>query len=111
MKNLFFNLLVFIVLILSAHTCNNVKTNENSSMFGYEMLINNRQLDSICIADTLNPYVEEWFTIDFIDYETNKKIQQRMYIKELSDESEITYILIPENDSLYLIIKRIGKTE
>lgn len=111
MKNLFFNLLVFIALILSAHTCSNVKTNKNSSMLGYEKLINNRQLDSICIADTLNPHVEEWFTTDFIDNETNEKQQQKIYIKELSDESEIIYILIPENDSLYLIIKRIGKTE
>lgn len=111
MKNLFFNLMVFITLILSAHKCNDVKTNENGSMFGYEMLINNRQLDSICVADTLNPYIEEWFSTDFYDYETNQKITQKIYIKELSDESEITYVLIPKNDTLYLIIKRIAKTD
>lgn len=104
---------IFIILfffLLGACCClNKVSKNNNSngSMFGYEKIINSRQLDSIIKVDSLS-LIEEWMSMVFYDYETSEPVKQRMYIKELTDSSEVTYVLI-EKDTLYLIIKRIAK--
>lgn len=119
MKDLIFK--IFVILFLATnivgcgclkkqHNNNNNDTNMGASMYGYEMLANSRQIDSICVADTLNPYLSEWITTTFVDYETNKTVIQKMYIKKLSDKDEIIYIVVPK-DTLFLITKRIVKSE
>ena len=113
MKNLVFKFLVILFLVTNIIGCGCLKKqkqNNNSLMYGYEMLINNRQLDSICLVDNLNPHLDNWFATTFLDYETNKVVVQRMFIKELTDSTEAIYVLV-EKDTLYLITKRIVKPE
>lgn len=80
-------------------------------MYGYEYLFNQRQLDSICFVDNLNPNIDDWLSTTFYDYETSETIVRKMYIKTLDKENEAIYTLMEKNDTLYLITKRIVKTE
>lgn len=73
----------------------------------YEMTITQHQIDSICDADML-PNYNEWLKARFIDYETNTVFVKRMYLKSCSDENEVIYILIGENEP-YKITKRIAE--
>jgi len=79
------------------------------SMRGYEQLMTLRQVDSMCVADTLKPY-DEWLSSTYYDYETSKRVTKYTYIKELTDSTEKFYILVPK-DTLFLITKRIGVNE
>lgn len=112
MKKNIFKIILLFVLLLSCFSCgkrNIHKTEGKSSMYGYEMIVNMRQVDSICLVDTLWS-IDKWTKTTFIDYETNEPYVKRMFIKDYSDNYEVTYILI-EQDTLFRIIKRIGKTE
>lgn len=110
MKEIVFKISIIALLLFNCVGCGCLKKQQNSSMYGYEYLFNQRQLDSMCFADNINPYIDEWFTTLFIDYETNQMVEKKMYIKELSKKKEAIYTLI-QKDTLYLITKRIGKTE
>ena len=63
------------------------------------------QFDSLCVADTINPNYKEWLVMSFVDYETNKVINEYTYIKTLN-EDEIMYRLIID-ETEYNIIKRL----
>lgn len=114
MENKISKIFIFLFLFVSLIACcclTKVKVkNDGTSMFGYEKIINGRQLDSIITVDTLNPFIDEWLTMTFYEYETNVPVKQRMFIKELTDSTEVIYVLV-EKDSLYLITKRIVKND
>ena len=106
-------LLAVILMVFGCATTKRVKTNDEvvfGTMYGYTQVINNRQLDSICIVDVLPRNLNEWTSSNFYDYETGIKTVKKMYIKELNDRNELIYILIPR-DTLYKITKRIGVEE
>ena len=54
------------------------------------------------------PNYNEWLKARFTDYETNTVFVKRMYLKSCSDENEVIYILIGENEP-YKITKRIAE--
>ena len=63
------------------------------------------QIDSIMTADTL-PKLERWLSVSYIDYETNDKIQKRMYIRQYKNGTEAVYIIVGSKEP-YKITKRI----
>lgn len=111
MKRVIISLLMLISLVC-CFSCGkrNIHSSEGtSSMYAYESIITLRQLDSICIADTLLT-MDNWIKTTFYDYEINEKYVKYMFIKDLDNDREITYI-ITEQDTVFRLIKRIGKTE
>lgn len=108
MKNLLLGFVVVLTTILStAKSCEKPKEPEGKKMYGYEYVYNQRQLDSMCVADTLNPNIESWINTYFIDYETNEKIVKYMYLKEYN---EMVYTVTPK-DTLFLVNKTEVKSE
>lgn len=87
---------------------NNNVTIGTPSMFGQTMMINSRQLDSVCVADGLSLNLDEWISTTYQDYETNEQIKRYAYIKVLGENEEMTYILTPV-DTLYKLTKRFVK--
>ena len=65
------------------------------------------QLDSICVADTLEP-LNQWYMIPLRDDETKQNVSQYLYIKSLGQYESIYRVQII-NDSTYKITKRITK--
>ena len=114
MENKLFKILILFFILSNIFSCGCLKkkidTETSGTLIGYEKVINNWQLDSKCTVDELNPYIEDWASSTFFDYETNEKIVEKLYIKELENKREIIYRLI-QKDTLYLITKRIGITE
>ena len=103
-------LLISIIFVVSCKTTENVNevTFGSSSMkIFYTMDISQRQLDSICEADIL-PNYNQWIKARFTDFETNKKYVKRMYFKHYSENNEVIYILVGENEP-YIITKRIAE--
>ena len=72
---------------------------------------NGRQLDSLCVADTIpSDLTNGWLHKVYTDFETNKPIIRYMYIKELNDNFEIIYFVTPKDD-IYIVSKRQVLTE
>ena len=64
-----------------------------------------RQIDSMCVVDTLPMKFEGWKSTTYTDYETNQHIVRYMYIKEMNDNCEMIYIVTPRGD-IYVVSKR-----
>ena len=107
MKQLIISFIIMIFLILSCGTVRRTTTTENPTSMRVllDTTFTKSQFDSLCIADTINPNYKEWLSMSFIDYETNKTINEYTYIKELN-EDEIMYRLIVD-ETEYNIIKRL----
>lgn len=83
------------------------KANEASryQMIGIEMQINQAQLDSICIADTLVNNLKDWANAVYYDYETNTAVVKRTLVKGKGMEQTV-YVIEILNDSTYMLNKR-----
>lgn len=117
MKQTIIKLMMVIAIAASIVGCGNTRKVANGNngvvsgaLYGYEQIINNRQLDSICTVDVLPRDLSSWSKSSFTDYETQKRLTKMMYIKHLDSKSETIYILVPK-DTLYKITKRIGYSE
>ena len=64
------------------------------------------QLDSICRVEKLPNDMSEWYGSFLYDYETNKKINQYVFIKEYNRKNEVIYTIIVD-DSVYHFTKQI----
>lgn len=64
------------------------------------------QFDSICVADTIPADLRLWRNNSIVDYETNARITEYMYIKHLGMNEEL-FRLMMVNDSTYNIYKRV----
>ena len=64
-----------------------------------------RQIDSMCVVDTLPMKFAGWKSSTYTDYETNQHIVRYMYIKEMNDNYEMVYIVTPRGD-IYVVSKR-----
>lgn len=107
-------LILLLLLIIGITTCSPKlfdwqKIGIDGKMYvEYDKLINKKQLDSLCNADTLNHDINTWLIMPYYDYETKEKINQYMYIKQQDSIKEIIYIITPIQDSItYKITKRI----
>ena len=109
MKDIIFNIVVLAIIILAVvnKSCNRGIARQNQNMYGTEQVLNQRQLDSAFVADTLDPNLENWLNATFVDYETNEKIVKYLYIKENTD---IRYTITPQ-DTLFLYNKIEVKNE
>lgn len=107
MKQLIISFIIMIFLTLSCSTVKKATTTENptSMRILLDTTFTKFQFDSLCVADTINPNYKEWLMMSFIDYETNKTINEYTYIKTLN-EDEIMYRLIID-ETEYNIIKRL----
>ena len=80
----------------------------NPAMFAQTMIYNARQLDSMCVVDGLSTNLNDWLISTYYDYETNERVDRYAYIKVISEDEELSYILTPR-DTLYKVTKRIVK--
>lgn len=103
MKNLIFNIFIFICIIAGCvNKCTKGNDKKEHIMYGYEKMFNQRQFDSLCVADTLNPILDSWISTPFVDYETKEQVIKYVYLK---NDGEIVYTIIPQ-DTLFLFNKR-----
>lgn len=108
-KNLF---IIFSFCILIFTACGPGKTiSNNSGNYGYdrqyarELIVTEAQMDSVCVADTLTESFRNWYSGAFVDYETNKAMEKRFYIRNGVDKLVI-YILSPYDDERFKLIIR-----
>lgn len=67
---------------------------------------NEYQLDSICRVERLPEDLTKWHGTDIYDYETNEKISQYVFIRDIKRKSEIIYT-ITVDDNTYYFTKRV----
>lgn len=113
MKNVFKKVLVNVFFVVIFFGCATMKHNiPHDIEYGTSMRTaytiengSSYQIDSIIMADTL-PAIEKWMHMSYVDYETNKKIIKRMYIRTYGNGNESVYIIMGNNEP-YEITKRI----
>jgi len=110
MKNFLKKFSILILLLSSVIACGSLckchnSNEEGEKMFAVTLTYNSRQLDSICVADTLITDIEKWLKSSYVDYETGKRTVKYTYIKRPNTKNEVTYVLVPI-DTLYQITKR-----
>ncbi len=72
----------------------------------YERDFNPYQFDSLCVADTIPQLLTKWRKSNIYDYETQKSIDEYLYIKRLGTNESI-YRLILKDEETYNVRKRI----
>jgi hypothetical protein len=97
MKKKFF----FIFLVLMFFACTPIRM-ANSIRGAY----NEYQLDSICRIERLPVDLTKWHGTYIYDYETNERISQYVFIRDVKRNSEIIYT-ITVDDSTYYFNKRV----
>lgn len=112
MKNIIKNIVLIAIIGVFFIGCATIKHQQSDIVFGTSMKISyiiedgtEYQIDSIIMADTL-PNIKRWMHMNYTDYETNKKILKRMYVRTYKNGNESTYIIIG-NEEPYNITKRI----
>ena len=116
MYKILLSYILTILIMLSVIACGNVyywtKIGENTKMYNeFDKTMTHKQLDSLCVADTLNLNYKTWHNMPYYDGETNEKLVEYVYIKKNNETKETTYILRPvineNNDTTFNITKRI----
>lgn len=111
MKKLFNLILMlgFLFLLSCTDTSqpNEITFGTSSKQVANTLVITRTQLDSICKADLLPDY-NAWMTMNFTDYETNVVYTKRIYFKNYSEDVEVIYILMG-NEEPYKITIRIAE--
>lgn len=118
MKNKIFKAVVIALLCVGTCGCglfkktpkNNGGDTVMTAMYGQTMIINSRQLDSVCFVDGLARELDKWLVVTYNDYETGEAITRYAYVKVIGESDELTYILTPK-DTLYQLTKRFVKEE
>lgn len=110
MKSFLFKICLFLIVLTSASKCNGSGDGSNLIMVGFQRVMTVEQIDSLCRADTLAYDLESWIHADFVDYETGSAIRKYSYIKELTDSTELIYI-ITYKDGTYNVLKRVVEPE
>lgn len=101
MKKIIIFILFFIFLCIG---CTTTRVLRNSIRSMYKQY----QFDSICQVERLPNDLDKWHGNFLYDYETNKKIAQYIFIKNIDRKNEIIYtITVNDNDSVYYFAKRI----
>ena len=96
---------LFIIFSCGISRKNNIKESTSRMILLIDTTFTRHQLDSLCFADTISNELNTWEKVMFIDYETNEKIIEYLFIKQLN-EDEVMYRVIIEKES-YKIIKRL----
>lgn len=91
-------LIIFLILFVS---CASPWTSIGTKTESIEFILNQAQVDSLISADSLK--LDMWITAPLKDYETDKEIVKRIYIKD-----SVIYTLL-KTDSCYYLEKRTNK--
>lgn len=104
---------MFLTFILIFMACSSTKTPitpmveyDNHMFNSFEGYYTQCQLDSICVADTLEYDLNKWIFIPLRDTETKENVSQYMFIKSLGEHESIYRVQKIDKD-LYKITKRI----
>lgn len=117
MKGKIFKFILVTAICLSTYGCNLFRKAQKPSsdenlgapaMYGQTVMYNARQLDSMCVADSISSDLSKWVYMVYYDYETQERVDKYTFIKVLNENEEMTYILTPV-DTLYKITKRFVK--
>lgn len=127
MKNRFLGLFLAAILSLTITGCGplskifhkrntdtEIVARGSQSMFMSTYEFNGRQLDSLFTADSLpKDFGDGWIRKAYTDYETRTYIIRYMYIKDLSEDYEMIYIVSQKQNSpdLFIVSKRKVVTE
>lgn len=102
-------LIIFIMAILSVSTCRNGIPKQTYGMHETEDTLNMNQMDSVFLSDSISGDIEnDWIQIVSLS-ERKNPIYKYLYIKELTDSTELIYTLYEFQDSLYIVNKRTVK--
>lgn len=105
-------LLIILTFILSVSTCQRKIDNvvDQRTMISYDDTLNRHQLDSLFITDTLSFNIEnDWISSSVVSEDKKDILYKYVYIKELTDSTQVLYTLCTYQDTLYIINKRIVK--
>ena len=104
---------VSLTFILSFMACSSTKAPiipmveyDNYIFNSFECYYTQFQLDSICVADTLEYDLNKWIFIPLRDTKTKENVSQYMLIKSLGEHESIYRVQKIDKD-LYKITKRI----
>lgn len=110
MMSFFKSLILSVGIIFIVFGCSGTKHSSNT-VYGETMRnsyvmenVTQRQLDSICVADTL-PNIKEWTGSIFVDFETRQTVVKRICMKS-KEPKQILYVIIGEKEP-YKIERRI----
>ena len=101
---------LLVVFILSISTCHKQVPPSDGTMFAVEDTLTKSQLDSIFIVNELSFDIEDKWIPFCIPTEDKKDFFYKyVYVKELTDSTEIIFTLRTYQDTLYILNKRIVK--
>lgn len=108
-------IILLLLSLIFLTTCNPSKhviipNNEYDKQYATEMIVTKAQLDSICIADTLSQSFQDWYCAAFVDYQTNKSKEKKIYGKYTKNK-RIYYILSPYDKNHYKLMIRTEEKE
>jgi len=113
MKKITFEIIfLFVALFISIGCKSNksiIDSTDNNFMYNaFEKEFTYMQFDSICIADTIDNDLKNWYSLSLLDGETDTPFTEYFYIKSVGND-ECTYRLYITDDNTYKISKRIRK--
>lgn len=110
MMSFFKSLILSIGISVMVFGCGGSKHSTNT-VYGERMMnsyvmenVTQRQVDSICVADTL-PNFNEWVGSIYVDFETRQTVVKRIYMKS-KEPKQILYVIIGEEEP-YKVERRI----
>lgn len=115
MKKMFTRLLLTFFVVLGISACGPSSCTQNGEgsgqdtevvMKAYSAVFTRAQIDSLCSADGLSNNFDDWMTTTFVDYESSERVTKFVWVNSISDDEEITYIVVPK-DTLYNFTKRV----
>lgn len=106
-KSLSIVMSIVMCMVLSFISCNTNKSvqNDYSMEYALDTIVDIHYIDSVCVADTLANYPDNWVWSPLRGYETKKDISVYGYMKA----SNWTFYRIIKEDDKYRLTKRIMK--
>lgn len=105
-------IIIILALFLTTSTCQKKVANvvNERTMIEWVDTLNQHQLDSLFVADTLSFNIEEdWIESKVVAEDNSNFLYKYVYIKSLTDSTGTIYTLCSYKDTLYIINKRIAK--
>ena len=105
-------IMLILAFFLTVSTCQKKIDNtvEEKTMVEWADTLNQHQLDSLFVADTLSFNIEEdWIESKVLAEDNSAFLYKYVYIKSLTDSTGTIYTLCTYQDTLYIINKRIVK--
>ena len=105
-------IIIILALFLATSTCQKKveKVVNERTMIEWVDTLNQHQLDSLFVADTLSFDIENDWIVSQVGAENKRELLYKyVYIKSLTDSTGTIYTLCSYQDTLYIINKRIAE--